>query len=77
MAEGVVGVGYGGGDAAVDAGAFGGQASEGIIVEGAPDIGGRHARTGEDGDLLCKNTRSSTDRVLIVDNCFNSVRTLE
>ena len=34
-AEGVVGVGHGGGDAAVDAGAFGEQASESIEVEGA------------------------------------------
>ena len=34
------------------------------------DIVGGDSRTGEDGDLLCKNTRPSTDRVLIVDNYF-------
>ena len=119
-AERVVGVGHGGGDAAVHAGALGEeasaeivgegaglvvsavllaggsdiaeevilgavagrgahgvlfdglhQASEGVVVERALDKGGRHARTGEDGDLLCKNTRPSTGRVPIVYNFFN------
>ena len=41
-----------------------------VVVEGALDIGGGGSRAGEDGDLLCKNTRPSTDRVLIVDNFF-------
>ena len=47
------------------------EASEGIVVEGALDIGIRDTRTGEDGDLLCKNTRPLTGRVPIVDNFFN------
>ena len=43
------------------------EAAEGVVVEGALNIENRDTRTGEDGDLLCKNTRPSTGRVPIVE----------